>query len=78
MWGFQTTAHPCDEPNEFGYYAACDFNGECKVGIKDEEFAGRFGPGEEFDINTLETFNIRLDYHALDETHFVAYTTTMT
>ena len=77
-WGFHTTAHPCDEPNEFGYYAACDFQGQCVVDIKDEEVAGRFGPGEEFDLNSLETFNVRLDYHALDETNFVAYTTTLT
>ena len=37
----------------------------------------RYGPGEEFDINTLKPFNVRIDYHDF-EGHFVGYTTTMT
>lgn len=34
-WGFHTTAHACDPPNEFGWFSAesCDFQGECEMDI---------------------------------------------
>jgi len=77
QWGFHTTAHPCVAPNENGWYSDCDFQGQCVVDIQDVGAVDRFGPGEQYDINTLETFNVRLDYHDFED-HFVGYTTTMT
>ena len=26
-WSYRSTAHACDDPNEFGYFAACDHQG---------------------------------------------------
>jgi hypothetical protein len=54
-WGFHTTAHACDPPNENGWYSAesCDFRGQCEVDIEDVGAIDRYGPGEQFDINTL-------------------------
>ena len=77
QWGLHTTAHPCEAPSDLGHYTACDFQGQCVVDIEDEGALERYGPGPEFDINTLETFNVRLDYHDF-EGHFVGYTTTLT
>merc|ERR1712060_341849 len=79
QWGFHTTAHPCDGPDEFGYYAndACDFQGQCVVDIEDVGATDRYGPGEQFDINTLLPYTVRIDYHDF-EGHFVGYTTTLT
>lgn len=78
-WGFHTTIHACEKPNAHGWFAAesCDFKGSCEVDIKGAGVADRYGPGEEFDINTLKPFNVRLDYHKYDE-NLVGYTTTVT
>ena len=32
-WGFHTTAHACDAPNEFGWYPACDIAGQAVLDI---------------------------------------------
>ena len=47
------------------------------VKVTDGEYAARYGAGDEYDINTNETYNVRLDYEDF-EGHFVAYTTTFT
>lgn len=77
-WGFHSTAHACDPPNENGWYSAesCDFRGQCEVDIESVGAMERYGPGAQYDINTLETFNVRIDYHDF-EGHFVGYTTTI-
>ena len=76
-WAFHTTAHACDEPNEFGYYSECDMGGSCVSQVAYGEYAASYGAGDEYDINTNETYNVRLDYEDF-EGHFVAYTTTFT
>ena len=78
-WGFHTTIHACDAPNEFGHFPAesCDFQGQCEVDIEGAGVADRYGPGEQYDINTLKPFNVRIDYHKYDN-NLVGYTTTMT
>lgn len=78
-WGIHTTAHACEPPTAEGWYSAesCDFRGACEVSLETSGQEDSYGPGPEFAINSLEKFNVRIDYQDF-EGHFVGYTTTLT
>ena len=70
-YGFKATPHRCDAPDSNGHYSACDGYG---VDIDDAlEFgsgAKDFGPGSDYNINTLKEFNYEV-YFAEDNGNFV-------
>ena len=74
-YAWHTTAHKCNEPNQFGYYSDCDRPGNCMVDIPND---ADYGPGSGHKINTEQQFHVRQYFNA-DETtgEFSGYTTVL-
>ena len=54
VWAWRATSHACDAPDANGFYGNCDRNGSCDVDIiTDDHPETAYGPGAQYDINTL-------------------------
>lgn len=61
--GFRVTPRTCDEPSETGFFNKCDASGDVVLDVNDQtDFT--YGPGSDFDINSLNTVTYKVDFHA--------------
>ena len=73
-YSYHTTAHKCNEPNEFGYFDDCDKSGQCTTqALGDTDF----GPSSDYSINSLQSFHVKIDFKKSSEGQFSGYTTTL-
>lgn len=66
-YAFQTTPHRCDAPNSKGHYSNCDRGGQCYQKAW-HKMAGKYGPGDQYPINTLKEFHAKISFTT--EAHF--------
>merc|ERR1711907_572298 len=64
QWTAQTTPHSCNAPNGQGHYDYCNRGGQCWQNTKNNLQYSDYGPGDNFRINTLREFHVRLDFHS--------------
>jgi len=63
IWAWRATSHACDAHSN-GFFDNCDKNGSCSVDIiTDDHPETAYGPGAEFDINTLEEFHVKVNFN---------------
>ena len=72
QWSWHATAHACDAPNDGGHYNNCDRGCSCKADVHDLDHDA-YGPGNNYQINTLESFHARIDFHE-ENGQFSGYT----
>ena len=78
-WAYRAVSHACSEPVN-GHYYWCDHPGKCAVDVITDHPANDipYGPGANFDINTLQEFHIRVDFEEDDNGQFTRYYITLT
>lgn len=78
-FAWRAVHHNCDEPNENGFYGDCDRAGQCHVDVlTDFPDQDHYGPGDNYTINTLNEFNVKIKFIDNDEGEFVQYTIILT
>lgn len=77
QWTYQTTPHSCDAADSNGHYDQCDRSGHCWQNTKNVLDYNAYGPGDNFTINTLEEFHVRIEFKKYGD-EFGAFETTMT
>lgn len=77
-WGWATTPHKCDAPNDKGFYFNCDRGGTCLVNIYDKLSRYGYGPGSNYTIDTTKPFHTKITFGANSSNQFETFTTTMT
>jgi hypothetical protein len=76
QWAFQTTPHSCDAPTSNGFYYSCDKGGICGRNFKNLDY-NVYGPGSQFQINTLEWFHVRIEFGNNSDDEYQWFTTTL-
>ena len=76
-YSFATTPHMCEEPDENGFYHACDGDGHCNQNIYDVLAWDGYGPGEDYKINTERPFHVKVSFDTDEAGVFSTFTTTM-
>lgn len=76
-FGFRSTSHKCDPPNEDGIFDECDHRGKCTVDILNNDVENDYGPGAGYTIDTTRDFSVRADYQESDG-RWTAFTITLT
>lgn len=62
IYAYRSVEHTCDAPDSNGYIANCDRNGQCHVDVIWDKPESAYGPGSEYDINTLNEFHVKVDF----------------
>lgn len=60
-YAWHTTPHKCDDPTDKGFYENCDVVGGCATVIHQMD-PNAYGPGENFTINTLNPFHVKMEF----------------
>jgi len=62
IYGYRSVEHTCDTPDSNGYFPNCDRSGQCHVDVITDKPETAYGYGPEHDINTAETFHIKVNF----------------
>ena len=65
-WVWASTPHKCDAPSDLGHYTTCDSAGTCHKNTAEGFDFYVFGPSDEYTINSLNDFHVKLDF-SVDE-----------
>ena len=79
-YAYQTTTHTCDAPSN-GHYYNCNRGGTCVTNTVEQwnhQGINNYGPGSQYQINTLEEFHVKLEFQQNPSGEFEAFTTTLT
>lgn len=73
QWAYHATSHSCDTPDANGHYTNCDRPGTCDLDIFDNQPDINFGPGAQYQINTLQEFHTKVEFKQDDDGEFSEY-----
>ena len=75
-FSFRSSAHRCSRPGSDGVFYNCDRNGFCEVDVLQNSVLHDFGPDPFYTIDTSKEFNVKTEFHVLND-RFAGYTTTL-
>jgi len=78
QWAYHATSHSCDTPDANGHYTNCDRPGTCDLDIYDHQPDVNFGPGAQYQINTLQEFHTKVEFKQDTDGEFSEYSIILT